>query len=203
MQLKNFILILPFTALVACGGSEESEVHDSNDKPEAEYHTSFGTCEVTNNMISRTELSYDEAFSFSLGAIEGADFSSFTHSRAELTKDHGTLRIKFTNNAEILSKGISQYSGTDESFEISYSPDSESVNAGEFSSESSKITLLRGRKIDGVSKGQEVGSNKTIHHITINDISEKHLCGSYRLADNEGSELIEASFDLDINLSMF
>jgi hypothetical protein len=208
MLNKNLFLIPAATLLlVSCGGDENGEESTSSsettENSNSQYHTSFGECTASSSSIMLAGTDVDESYAYVTDEFAGLDAQSFSTASAELTEKHNTLYIKFVNNPDIVDATIGSYGADDASLTITVKSESGEIEAGEFSGDDLKLKLTKGMKIDGTSKTKELGSNKTPKTIVINDISEDHLCGSFNMTTEEGTELFSASFDLDVKVVKF
>lgn len=203
MKIKSIIALLPLSLLLSCGESEDSESGTEGSENTGEFHTSFGTCAAGTSKIALTSNGIDDNYISALKGTENLDWGSFTHTNAELTKDHGNLYIKFANSADALTKSLGSFTLTEQTLTITVQNKDGELEAGEYSEDDLKVKLTFGRNDGEASQTSDVGSDKLTNKVILNDISENHVCGSFSITTEEGQEIVSASFDLDVKLVNF
>ena len=202
MKIKHYLLAIPAIAMLSCGGSDEGSNDEGSEGENTSYHSTFETCPTTNN-VKMTDNQLNESDAFAFEKMKGINLSTFTNYNAELTKSHKSVRVKFTNNSEILNAGIGQFNPGDISLTIVLKPKSGEVVAGEYSDADADISFTKGEKIDGTSKTGDIGSNKISNLIVINEISEDHVCGTLTMNNAEGISIVSATFDTKVKMVSF
>lgn len=188
--------------MLSCGGSDEGSTDGNSEVENSTYHSTYETCPTTND-LKMTDNQLNESDAFAFEKIQGVNLSTFTNCNSELTKSHKSVRIKFTNNSEILNVGIGQFSPGDISLTIVLKPKSGEIAAGEFNDADADISFTKGEKIDGTIKTGDIGSNKISKSVIINEISEDHVCGSLTMNNAEGISIVSATFDTKVKMVSF
>ena len=213
MKIKALLTVMPAVLFMACGGAEGDSSSDSEGSEggenSSEYHTSFGECTANGSTIAMmTPTNADD--SIAVAAFDGFDLGLLTSASAELTESHDNLYIKFATSDEVLDKSPGSYEADDHYVSITIQNTDTELEAGDFSKEglanngtAVKISVIHRSVIDGSSKSKTLGSNKITHNAVVNDLSESHVCGTYSMNSEDGSELVSASFDLDVKVVMF
>jgi len=188
-------------ALMACGGGEATENDGDGSNETSSYGSTYESCSTTSSAIKLIDA--EKVPQTKQDIVNELDWNSFTNVHAELTENHKNLRISFTNNPDILGAKVSSYSPTDRCLELNVRNADSELSAGTFTDEELKLGLSRFRNNDGTINTSKIGSNKTQNSITINEINEEHICGSFSIASEDGVAFIEGSFDTKVKMVKF
>jgi len=209
MKKKQFLAVLPAFMLLSCGGGSETNVESGEvENSESSYQSSFGECAASSSSIEYFEAT-NEKDSVALRNFNGIDLSTLKSASAELTEKHNNLYIKFATSDDVLDKTPSKYSNEDHYVSITVQNKNGELEAGEYSKEgtanNAEVNIMVVHRLldDGVGTSLTLGNNHVTQHATINELSEKHVCGTYAMKNKEGDVLISSTFDLDVKMVKF